>query len=73
MAICNVSCGDFCRSGTGKSFTPYMCVWGGGGCHPINSGRQAFWDLPAGVIQEESHTEFLHLLSAVLAPFPRRP
>ena len=40
-------------------------------------------DVPAGVKQEEGHTGFIHLLSAVLAliliekdsavPFPRRP
>ena len=35
-------------------------------CHPIYSDVR-FVDVPAGVTQEEDHTGFLHLPSAVLA------
>ena len=36
-------------------------------CHPIYPGRVRFVDVPAGVTQEEGHTGFLHVPSAVLA------
>ena len=37
-------------------------------CHPVYSGRRAWHvDVPAGVTQEEGHTGFLLLPSAVLA------
>ena len=35
--------------------------------YPIYSGRQVCGRIPAGVTQEEGHTGFLHLPSAVLA------
>ena len=35
-------------------------------CHPIYSGRQ---DVPAGFTQEEGHTGFSHLPSAMLTLF----
>ena len=39
-----------------------VCVY----CHPIYSGRQAFGRTSPGATQEETHTGFLHLPSAVL-------
>ena len=43
----------------------YVCVCVS--CRPIYSGRQVCRRIPAGATQEEGHTGFLHLRSAVLA------